>query len=390
MVFCPSCGHKHPDEAQFCMKCGSDVSASKDSQSAESQSANTEDSLTPKPSQKQVAPGPKKGHTLRNVLIVILVLAVIGTIIGAVQGDKDSGEATEATAASVASNTAGQTPTTQAPQPLYLGDVTEGCGCLLFAVTLEDPATPGVLYDAQSGKRLVAVEVIVGNVSAATLEVNPLNATLIDSGGFTYQPELAGRDGQIGLVGLAPGEKVRGWIAFEVDDSATPARIKYALDYFGGEVLQAELEAPPEGHAADLGALSVLPSVPDGELGDVVDKNGYALSATDVENPTTPTRLYDKRAGWKLVAVQLVVANVSGDTLGTNPLYALLVDAEGYVYEPELAGRDDQLAMVDLNPGEKVQGWVAFEIPETASPASIKYLVEYGDWANAPNAPLAR
>jgi hypothetical protein len=57
-------------------------------------------------------------------------------------------------------------------------------------------------------------------------------------------------------------------------------------------------------------------------------------------------------------------------------LYAILVDSNGFVYQPELAGRDGQLDTVDLNAGEKAKGWVAFEVPENATPASIKYSVE--------------
>ena len=77
-----------------------------------------------------------------------------------------------------------------------------------------------------------------------------------------------------------------------------------------------------------------------------------------------------------MVAVEIVVGNVSGRTLSVNPLYAILVESNGFVYQPELAGQDGQLATVDLNAGEKAKGWVAFQVPEEATPASIKYLVE--------------
>ena len=285
MAFCHSCGHKNPDEAQFCMKCGADVSTPQ-----QSQPTSAEDSQTPKPSPAQTAPGPKKSHTLRNILFVILALAVIGAIVGATQGDKDSGE-TATTTASAAPATTRQTPTTRtpttaAPEPLYLGDVSEGHGCLVSAVTLEDPANPGVLYDAEVGTRLIAVEIIVGNVSAAALSVNPLNATLIDSEGFTYQPELAGRDGQLGLVDLAPGEKIRGWVAFEIDENATPARIKYALDYFGSEVLQAQLEAPPEGHVENIGARrlhTIMECLLEDLLFEATEKTGASIRLTAAE-----------------------------------------------------------------------------------------------------------
>jgi hypothetical protein len=38
-----------------------------------------------------------------------------------------------------------------------------------------------------------------------------------------------------------------------------------------------------------------------------------------------------------------------------------------------VGGRDGQLELMDLNPGEKVKGWVSFALPESATPASIKF-----------------
>jgi hypothetical protein len=257
-----------------------------------------------------------------------------------------------------------------------LGDVVEHYGCLLSAIAAEDPATPGMFYQDESGKKLVAVEIIVGNVSSEILGVNPLKATLVDGDGFTYQAELAARDGQIATCDLSPGEKVRGWIAFEIPEGATGASIKYAVESFGSKVLQASLTRPPEGYVPSTEALSVGPPRPHSRRGDVVEQYGYSLSAIATEDPTTPGMFYEAQAGCKLVAVEIVVGNVSGETLGVNPLKAALVDSGGFVYHPELAGRDGQIATVDLNAGEKARGWVAFSIPQDATPASIKYTVQ--------------
>jgi len=265
---------------------------------------------------------------------------------------------------------------TPKPQPLYLGDVVEQYGYLLSAVAVEDPTTPGMFYEPESGKKLIAIEIIVGNISGEALSVNPLYATLLDSEGFIYQPELAGRDGQIVTVYLGPGEKARGWVAFEIPEGATAASVKYAVDVFGSKVLQTSLTQPPEGHAPDTEALSVMPPEPQAILGDVFEQYGYSLSATSIEDPTTPGMFYEAKEGYRLVAVEIVIGNVSGEVLSVNPLNATLVDSNGFVYQPELAGRDEQIATVDLNVGEKAKGWVAFSIPEDATPTSVKYVVE--------------
>lgn len=269
-----------------------------------------------------------------------------------------------------------QATNTPEAQPLYLGDVVEEYGYLLSAVTVEDPTTPSMFYESKEGQKLIAAEVIVGNVSGETLSVNLLNATLLDSEGFTYQPELAGREGQIVTADLTPGEKARGWIAFEMPEGATAASIKYAVETFGSKVLQASLTPPPAGYVPSTESLSILPPPPEAGLGDVFEQYGYSLSYTAVEDPTTPSVLYEAKQGYKLVAVEIVVGNVSGETLSVNPLDAILVDSTGFVYQSELAGRDGQIATVDLNASEKAKGWVAFTIPQDATPASIKYVVE--------------
>ena len=265
---------------------------------------------------------------------------------------------------------------TPEPQPLYLGDVVEQYEYLLSAVAVEDPTTPGMFYEPEAGKKLMAVEIIVGNVSGEALSVNPLYATLLDSEGFAYQPELAGRDRQIVTVYLSPGEKARGWIAFEVPEGAIAASIKYAVDAFGSKVLRTSLTQPPEGYVPNTEALSIAPPESQAILGDVFEQYGYSLSATAVEDPTTPGMLYEAEEGYKLVAIEIVVGNVSGEVLTVNPLNAILVDSNGFVYQPELAGRDEQIALVDLNVGEKAKGWVAFSVPDDAIPASVKYTVD--------------
>jgi hypothetical protein len=267
---------------------------------------------------------------------------------------------------------------TPEPQGQYLGDVVEGHGALLAAISMEDPTTPGRLYSPEAGQKLVAVQVVVGSSSRDAMSVNPLNATLLDSEGFVYQAELGGRDGQISTVHLSVGEKVRGWIAFEVPEGASPAALKYEVEFFGNKVLQVGLAAPPEGYVPDTAALAQLPTAPSSGLGDTVEQHGYSLSAESLEDPTTPGRFYTAMPGMKVVAVQIVVGNVSGEQLSINPLNAILVDSHGYVYEAELGGRDDgQIDVADLDPGEKARGWVAFSIPEGETPTSVKYQVDF-------------
>jgi hypothetical protein len=115
-------------------------------------------------------------------------------------------------------------------------------GYSLSAVTVEDPATrPGMFYEPEEGKKLVAVELIVGNVSGETFSSNVLNATLVDTAGFLYAAEFSSavEDG-LELLDVSPGERVRGWVGFVVPRDAIPASLKY--DFRGSTVLQVGLK----------------------------------------------------------------------------------------------------------------------------------------------------
>lgn len=271
------------------------------------------------------------------------------------------------------------TPTPEPPQEANLGDLFELDGYSLVALTVEDPAPPGLIYSPTEGTKLVAVEIVVGNVSGERITVNVLNATLLDVDGFTYVPELAGRDNQLILVDLEPGERVKGWAAFEVPEGTVPASVKYEASGFPEIVLQSnlttadgEMVANPDVPLTASGDVEREPAV---ALGETAENDGYSLVVETLEDPAPHGLIYNPTEGTKLVAVEIVVGNESGEQITVNALNTILIDTNGYLYEAELAGRDGQIELVDLNAGERVRGWVAFEIPENATPESVRYQV---------------
>jgi len=66
-----------------------------------------------------------------------------------------------------------------------LGETLVERGYSLTALQVKDPAEPGILYGKEEGKRLIAVEIIVGNVDGKPVSSNILNATLVDTDGFS-------------------------------------------------------------------------------------------------------------------------------------------------------------------------------------------------------------
>jgi len=220
----------------------------------------------------------------------------------------------------------------------------------------------------------VAVEITVGNQSGQPIPVNYVYTILVDQEGFTYLVAPIGVEDPLIPVELQPGQRVRGLVAFEVPEAAVPAAVRYELVGISDVPLEVSLTPPPAGHTpaeptAQVPSRTALP-----RLGETVQENGYSLSAVNFEGPAPAGPLYTPREGRKLVAVEIVLANQSEEVALLNPLDALLVDSEGYVYAEQLGGREGELAPVSLNPGETAQGWVAFSIPETSVPASLIYL----------------
>jgi hypothetical protein len=139
---------------------------------------------------------------------------------------------------------------TEAPKPTAkpaettkkLGEVTEESGYSIVATSIVDPAKASSFSKPEAGKRLVAVEVTLANVSGKEFTSNPVYATLVDTDGLTYKSALGEYDGgQIAMNKLAAGEKVKGFIAFKIDEKATPKSIKFDFSGFSGPVLAAGL-----------------------------------------------------------------------------------------------------------------------------------------------------
>ena len=129
---------------------------------------------------------------------------------------------------------------TQAPEPTEA----PSSDYSLSVVGVEDPATPRPRHEPKEGTKALAVEVILGNVSGDTHRVNPLNGTLVDQDGFSYYPELAAREGgYIDGIDLAPGEKVRGWIPFEVPVGTVASYIKYQFSGYPDITLIASVDS---------------------------------------------------------------------------------------------------------------------------------------------------
>ena len=123
---------------------------------------------------------------------------------------------------------------------------------------VEDPATPDLgRYEPRVGTKLLAVEFVIGNISGETISVKARRGTLVDQEGFSYSPELHSRDdGEIDRIDLASGEKIRGWITFEVPDGTVAGYIKYEFSGYPDITLTASVDS------GDLEAARPTPTKP--------------------------------------------------------------------------------------------------------------------------------
>lgn len=278
----------------------------------------------------------------------------------------------EATAIPAPTDTPPVTPTLVAR---YLGDVTREGDAWAVALGIADPAKPSEFFKVDAGRKLVAVELVLGNAGEGTVSVNPLYATLVDATGQVYQPEITALGDQLQSMELEKGEKVRGWIGFQVAPDAQPATLKYELGLFG-KTLAVSLLPPPAGYTPDQALLATAPPAPAVGLGTPAENQGAALTALRVEDPSKASLPVTLGAGMRLVSVEIQLENKGAEKLSANPLYAYLVDDQGYVHSAELFGRDGSLPSLDLATGEKARGWVSFKLPEGAKPFALKYQLD--------------
>jgi hypothetical protein len=253
-----------------------------------------------------------------------------------------------------------------------LGDVNRESGYAITALKVTDPATPNFNWTAEAGMKLVAVDVVISDITGGSLYATPRDVDLLDSNNLAYQNEVDAVDNSFNPVALNPGEQEEGWISYTIPDSATPAYLQYSNELLGNAVIKVSLAPPPAGHQPIV--VSLTPTSPTAILGDVVTENGYSIVAIAVNDPAQPDAGYETRQGYKIVAVELVLNNISGtDRLELNPFNGFLVDDKGFVYWSDIAVIENEIPIDNLNIGGTAQGWIAFPIPQDAKPVYIKY-----------------
>ena len=155
----------------------------------------------------------------------------------------------EPTRAPTATPTPEPTPTqiptaTPTPEqsPVAIGTTVEAGGSSYTLNEVMDPAPVGV-FGVDAGKRLVALDITQVGMSDGGTHYNPLSFEVQDADGYVYSSGIADAEvgPRFGSGELASGQIVRGWVVFELPESAGLVSVLTRPDVFGIKITIADL-----------------------------------------------------------------------------------------------------------------------------------------------------
>ena len=270
------------------------------------------------------------------------------------------------------------TPTPE-PTPVAIGTTVEVGGSSYTLNEIVDPAPVGI-FGVSEGRRLVALDVTQVGAGADSDSYNPLYFAVQDVEGYVYTPDLASADVAplFGSGELASGQIVRGWVVFELPESAELIAVPVEPGVIGARTTIADFTG---GHSGNLVSQTTppVPTPPSSpvNIGTMVEVGGSSYTLNEIVDPA-PVGIFGVSEGRRLVALDVTQVGAGADSDSYNPLYFAVQDVEGYVYTPDLASADvaPLFGSGELASGQIVRGWVVFELPESAE--LIAVLVEPG------------
>lgn len=111
------------------------------------------------------------------------------------------------------------------------------------------------------------------------------------------------------------------------------------------------------------------------KLGEWAEKDEIAMVARAVEDPAVVSaEVYEPKPGTRLVAVQLELGCLAG-AHQFGPQLTKLMDTKGKTYDrvPRTMADHEDMVVTTLHAGERLEGWLAYEVPEGAQPAYLVY-----------------
>lgn len=107
------------------------------------------------------------------------------------------------------------------------------------------------------------------------------------------------------------------------------------------------------------------------KMGDLVDLDGKTIVVNDVAPYTSNNQFMVPKSGNKYMSVDLTLTNNSKDAFSYNVLNFRLQDDKDYSYDHAVSDQEPYLTVGAIQPGEKVRGFITYEIPQGNTPAKL-------------------
>lgn len=274
----------------------------------------------------------------------------------------------ESTQASQATEQAAQA---TSPQNYKVGDVV-GIGDLSLVVLGWNWTEGNDFAKPEAGNKFLAVEMLVVNKGEKADSISTLmQMSLKDQTSQKYSVDLlaasaAGADSPEGEI--APGERLRGKVWFQVPEGATGLVFVFDADIFGRGKIFVDLGSEPVSlePPAELAGETAQTTY---KIGDVVKIGDLSLTMNGVSTPAGDS-FARPDPGNKFVVVDMTLENRGGKAESISTIMQMsLKDATGQKYGVSLmatASSGGSSPDGELAAGEKVRGQVGFEVPENA------------------------
>ncbi len=111
-----------------------------------------------------------------------------------------------------------------------------------------------------------------------------------------------------------------------------------------------------------------------GTVGQKLEYKGFALTVSAVETATDYPDARAARAGYKLVAVEILAESSVARGAHWDPDHSRLATRDGTLHQARATGKSPPaLVLRDIPSGSSVKGWVTYEVPSGTRVARFEY-----------------
>lgn len=111
-----------------------------------------------------------------------------------------------------------------------------------------------------------------------------------------------------------------------------------------------------------------------GKLGEKIITEDYILTVVNIETARQISKSIKTVEGKTFLSVEIVIESKNDTGFNISPNYARIKDSNNYEYTDLSNGKEPSLkSQTNLPKGEKVRGWVTFELPENAKELTLIY-----------------